>query len=148
MFDINLKGTFKLIQTLYEQNRNLQRLVLASTDASYPSTFPLYKPVDENHPQLPNQFYGMTKQISEIIGGYFHRELNMPVTTVRFCYTLAPKEIIEPNNSHSSPMFFLNSKIATLENSLNLDENENQTLNILKNIQIVIPKLYFGMINK
>jgi UDP-glucose 4-epimerase len=146
LFDINLQGTFHLLQTVFEQTPNLARFVLASTDASYPAAAPRYWPVDEHHPQVPNSFYGMTKQATEVIGEYYRRELGLPVARVRFCYTLAPDEIVQPENSHSGRTFFLNPKIANLRNKPGLSPKEEQTLEILQRLQpadgserIVIP---------
>ncbi len=67
LFDINLQGTFHLIQAVFEQSPDLKRFVLAGTDASYPAAIPFYQPVDEHHPQVPDTFYDMTN-IQKVTG--------------------------------------------------------------------------------
>lgn len=135
LFDINVQGTYNLLQTVLEQGVVLHRFVLASTDASYPASASLYSPVDEHHPQVPNLFYGMTKQATEIIAEYYRRSHDIPVTRVRFCYTLSPDEVIDPTNPHAGRTFYLNPRIARMQSNPNLSAKERKTLELLKKVR-------------
>ncbi len=77
----------------------------------------------------------MTKQVTEVIGEYYRREFALPITRARFCYTLAPEEIVQPENPHPGCTFFLNPRIIGLQNTADLSPNEERILAILYALQ-------------
>ena len=98
LFEINLRGTFNLLQAVVDRSPDVKRFILASTDASYPASGALYSPVDEHHPQVPVTFYGMTKQADEIMCQFYGRKLGMPVVRARQQEALALLESLQPSD--------------------------------------------------
>jgi UDP-glucose 4-epimerase len=135
LFEINLRGTFNLLQAVAEGSPDVKRVVLASTDASYPAAAPLYAPVDEHHPQVPDTFYGMTKQVGEAMGQFYARKLGLPVARARFCYTLAPEEIVDPSNPHCANLFFLSARLRSLRGRDPSAPGVRESLAILQDLE-------------
>lgn len=135
LFDINLQGTFNLLQAVLEKAPQIRRLVLASTDAAYPAASPAYRPVDEHHPLQPDTFYGMTKQATEVMGQYYRRQFGIPLARARFCYTLAPEEIVDPDNPTCSSLFYLGARLADLKARSGLTAAEQADLEALTRLQ-------------
>jgi nucleoside-diphosphate-sugar epimerase len=54
--------------------------------------FPLYAPVDEAHPVVPHDPYGLSKAVDEHIGAMVHRRTGMTVLAYRFHWIMAPDE--------------------------------------------------------
>jgi UDP-glucose 4-epimerase len=135
LFDINIRGTFNLLQAIAARSPGIKRVVLASTDASYPASNPLYAPVDESHPQLPSTFYGMTKQVDEVLGQFYMRKLGLPIARARFCYTLHPAEILDPDNAHSGHMFFLATRLAKWRVRTPRTPKVEKTVQVLEGLQ-------------
>jgi len=135
LFEVNVRGTFNLLQAVADVAPNIKRFVMASTDASYPASAPLYAPVDEHHPQLPDTFYGMTKQVDEVLCQFYARKLGIPVARARFAYTLAPEEIIDPHNPHCSHLFFLNARLRKLRERDKLTAQIQKSISILEELQ-------------
>lgn len=135
LFEINVRGTFNLLQGLAHKASNVRRFVLASTDASYPGAAPLYAPVDEHHPQLPDTFYGMTKQVGEVLCQFYARKLGIPVARARFAYTLAPEEIVDPTNPHCGHLFFLNARLRKLREQSEPTAKVQRSIPILERLQ-------------
>jgi nucleoside-diphosphate-sugar epimerase len=69
LFPVNVTGT-QWVLAAAEAN-GIERVVLASSCSAYGFAFarepfdPQYLPVDENHPLLPQDMYGVTKQLNE-----------------------------------------------------------------------------------
>jgi UDP-glucose 4-epimerase len=135
LFEINLQGTFHLLQAVLDGAPQIRRLVLASTDAAYPAAAPAYRPVDEDHPLRPDTFYGMTKQVTEVMGEYYRRQLGLPVSRARFCYTLAPQEIVDPDNPVCGPLFYLGARLSGLRARPDLTASEKADLERLTCLQ-------------
>lgn len=146
LFDINVRGTFNLLQAMAGQPAKLHRLVLASTDASYPASAPLYAPVDEHHPQVPNTFYGMTKQVTEAMALFYGRDRGLPVARARFAFTLAPEELLDPANPHCGHVFYLSARLRRLRARRPMTAATQQMISLFESLQpadgaerIVIP---------
>jgi UDP-glucose 4-epimerase len=135
LFDINLQGTFNLLQSVLDKEAQIRRFVLASTDAAYPAAAPTYRPVDEEHPRQPDTFYGMTKQATEVMGEYYQRQFGMPLARARFCYTLAPEEIVDPDNPTCGSLFYLGARLAELKARSRLTPAEQADLEALTGLQ-------------
>jgi UDP-glucose 4-epimerase len=92
-FDVNVTGTWNVVYAA-SHVPNLQRLLFASTDATYSAFQAKYLPMDENHPQESYFDYGMVKILGEQIVNHFRRQVNMPTTICRFGTVMAGDEIL------------------------------------------------------
>jgi len=96
-FDVNVEGTFNVLEAASKQAGTLERFVFASTDATYPVApppdAPRYSPVDENHPQKPTSLYGVTKLMGEKMCLEYQEEFGIPVSIVRFGIVIAKEEV-------------------------------------------------------
>ena len=135
LFEINLQGTFHLLQAVLDKAPGIRRLVLAGTDAAYPAAAPAYRPVDEDHPLQPDTFYGLTKQVTEVMAEYYRRQFGLPVARARFCYTLAPEEIVDPDNPVCSPLFYLGARLSGLRARSDLTATEKADLKTLARLE-------------
>ena len=95
IFDVNVKGTFYILQAIAENCDGLQQFIFASTDDTYPVISPCYTPVDENHPQNPNSLYGLSKLAGEKICFTYQRQYGIPVTCCRFAWIIGIGEILD-----------------------------------------------------
>ena len=95
IFDVNVKGTFYILQAIVENCDGLQQFIFASTDDTYPVTSPCYTPVDENHPQNPNSLYGFSKLAGEKICFTYQEQYGIPVTCCRFAWIVGIGEILD-----------------------------------------------------
>ncbi len=93
-FDVNVTGVWNVIYAASKTAPNLQRFVFAGTDFIYGSRRVQYLPIDENHPQLTKQPYGMVKILGEQIVNHFHRQEQMPTAIVRFGTVMAGQELL------------------------------------------------------
>lgn len=111
-FDINVKGTFLVVQAAQERVPQLKRFVFASSDASYSANNPQYIPIDEKHPQRPYFLYGLIKVVGEDIVREAQMESGLPTVITRFGTVMAADEII-------SKMWRARNLISTLRGSSN-----------------------------
>ncbi|MCD9025577.1 NAD-dependent epimerase/dehydratase family protein [Cohnella silvisoli] len=76
----------------------IRKAVMGSSESSYgfawaPSRFsPDYFPLDEYHPQKPQECYGLSKIVNELTGEMFHRRNGMQVISLRFSTIYKPEE--------------------------------------------------------
>jgi len=67
----------------------IKKAVIASSESSYGIVFskqnmaPLYVPINEDHPQLPEDPYGLSKIVSEEIADMINRRCGMQVVSLR-----------------------------------------------------------------
>jgi nucleoside-diphosphate-sugar epimerase len=79
-------------------NRGIRKVVLASSEASYGWCFsreimpPKYLPVDEDHPQKPEDAYGTSKVVNEQTALAFHRRTGMQVLSYRLGNIVEPAD--------------------------------------------------------
>ncbi len=88
---INVDATLHLLEGS-RHNGRLAKIVFASSDATYPTSKPLYSPVDENHPQDPVNLYGLTKVVGERMCRDYLTEFGVPFTVVRYGGVSTPDE--------------------------------------------------------
>ncbi len=87
-FDNNVSSTFNVMMAAAEHG--VRRIVFSSSAfgmgwAHDPSAFvPLYLPLDEDHPMMPFETYGLSKQIGEDIGAMLARSTDISVVSLRF----------------------------------------------------------------
>lgn len=83
--DINVKGTYNLAEAAVQAG--VRRIVFASTIAVIGSLskefVPEYVPVDENHPCLAKDTYGITKHLGEEILKAYSRQHNLATVCLR-----------------------------------------------------------------
>lgn len=76
----------------------IRKVVLGSSESSYGMCFaneffePKYLPVDEAHPQLPEDAYGLSKVVNETTAAMFHRRDGTQILSYRIGNVLAPEE--------------------------------------------------------
>jgi nucleoside-diphosphate-sugar epimerase len=87
LFQPNVLGTQYLLAAA--ELHEVSRVVLASTCAIYGLPFareriePQYLPLDENHPMLQQDLYGLSKQINELTAATYTRRSGMATTCLR-----------------------------------------------------------------
>ena len=98
-FDNNVRSTFNILMSAAE--RNLRRVVFSSSAfamcyAEDPRAFvPQYLPLDEEHPMVPFEPYGLSKQIGECIGAMVARSTATSVVSLRFTNVVSPEQQAE-----------------------------------------------------
>lgn len=99
VFANNTGGTFAVLQaaTLL----GVRKAVVASSLSALGNAWayrpfpPLYAPVDEDHPLLSQDPYGLSKEVDERICAAFHRRIGMQVLALRFHTILGPGEMAD-----------------------------------------------------
>lgn len=76
----NLNGTVNILNAALEAG--IMRVVFSSSAATYGE--PAYLPIDEKHPQNPENFYGYTKLEIERILGWYDRLKGMRFAALRY----------------------------------------------------------------
>ncbi len=96
VFRNNVMSTYNILEAA--ANMGIQKVVLASSESSYGLVFahelfnPQYLPMDEEHPQLPEDSYGLSKVINEKTAEAFNRRTGMQVVSFRLGNILAPED--------------------------------------------------------
>lgn len=76
----------------------IRKVVLGSSESSYGICFaneffePRYLPVDEAHPQLPEDTYGLSKVVNEATAAMFHRRDGTQILSYRIGNVLCPED--------------------------------------------------------
>ena len=95
IFDNNVASTFNIMMSAAELG--LRRVVFSSSAfgmgwAHDGSAFvPLYLPLDEQHPMMPFEPYGLSKQVGEDIGRMIARNSDTTVVSLRFTNVPPPE---------------------------------------------------------
>ena len=95
IFENNVTGDFNVMMSAAELA--LRRVVFSSSAfgmgwAHDGNAFvPLYLPLDEEHPMMPFEPYGLTKQVGEDIGRMIARNSNTTVVSLRFTNVALPE---------------------------------------------------------
>lgn len=97
VFNVNVIGTFNVYQAAAELE--IEKVVQASSDSSYGFNFrkegdillPKYLPIDEDHPQRPQDPYGLSKKIGEEIAKSFVSQYRMTTIVLRICGVVFPE---------------------------------------------------------
>lgn len=94
-FDINVKGTFYLLDAASRRADRLAKFVYISSDSVYPAAYdPCYTPVDENHPKRPYDDYMLIKNLCEQMVLEAWREHGLQATILRPGAIAAGTEIL------------------------------------------------------
>jgi nucleoside-diphosphate-sugar epimerase len=76
----------------------IKKAVIGSSESSYGLCFaneffqPQYVPVDEAHPQLPEDAYGLSKVVNEATAAMFHRRDGTQILSYRIANVLCPED--------------------------------------------------------
>ena len=95
IFENNVSGDFNVMMSAAELG--LRRVVFSSSAfgmgwAHDGNAFvPLYLPLDEEHPMMPFEPYGLTKQVGEDIGRMIARNSDTTVVSLRFTNVALPE---------------------------------------------------------
>ena len=115
IIDTNLRCTFEVLEAMARSGQRFHRFIYASSGQVYPDAHPLYVPVDEGHPYLPDQYYGYAKLASEQMAWFYQRKWGIPAVCLRFAHVQDPAELIDPESEWSGPRFFLSKRLALLK---------------------------------
>jgi nucleoside-diphosphate-sugar epimerase len=97
VFANNTRATFAALQAA--SLLGVRRAAIASSVSAYgmawtPKPFPpKYVPLDEEHPILPHDPYGLSKEVDERTAEMFHRRTGMTVAALRFHWVALPHEL-------------------------------------------------------
>jgi UDP-glucose 4-epimerase len=104
LFQSNVTGTYLLLDALSARPDEIKRIVLASSDEVYPA-LNMTEVITESNNLEPYSFYGLTKQLDEVLGDFYARAHKLPITVARFSLTAAAEEISR-YNGWSGRLFF------------------------------------------
>ena len=97
-FEINVRGTFNMLEAAAALGSRMQQFIFASSDALYSKYLPngIPDPIREDEfPLEPGGTYALTKLLGEdLCRGYIRNE-RLPVTICRFALTVAGEEILD-----------------------------------------------------
>jgi len=99
LFRVNTLSTYNVLEAC--GLLGIRQVVSASSESSYGMAFsnavlkPLYLPVDEAHPQRPEDTYGLTKVVNEVTARMFHGRDGTQILSYRISHVLTPDEHAE-----------------------------------------------------
>ncbi|GAC1436617.1 MAG: NAD(P)-dependent oxidoreductase [Chloroflexota bacterium] len=95
VFETNVRSTFNVLQAAAVLG--IRRAVCASSLSAYGTAYashevtPRHIPLDEDHPLLPQDPYGLSKGVGEEIAATIHRRTGMVVASMRFAFVITPE---------------------------------------------------------
>jgi nucleoside-diphosphate-sugar epimerase len=96
IFRVNSLTTYNVLEAC--GLLGIKKAVIASSESSYGICFadkffePQYLPVDEAHPQLPEDTYGLTKVVNEVTAAMFHRRDGTQIISFRIGNVVCPED--------------------------------------------------------
>lgn len=96
IFRVNSLTTYNVLEAC--GLLGIKKAVIASSESSYGICFanqffePRYLPIDEAHPQLPEDTYGLTKVINEFTADMFHRRDGTQILSYRIGNVICPED--------------------------------------------------------
>ncbi len=94
-FRNNVMSTYNILEAA--ATLGIKKAVLASSESSYGIVFskkklaPKYVPIDEDHPQLPEDSYGLSKIVAEKTAETIHRRCGMQIVSFRIGNVITPE---------------------------------------------------------
>ncbi len=94
-FQNNVMSTYNILEAA--GNLGIKKAVISSSESSYGICFsrqnlgPQYVPIDEEHPQLPEESYGLSKIVNEETAHMIHRRTGMQVVSFRLGNVISPE---------------------------------------------------------
>lgn len=96
IFRVNSLTTYNVLEAC--GLLGIRKAVIASSESSYGLCFadqffaPRYLPIDEAHPQLPEDTYGLTKVVNEVTAAMFHRRDGTQIISFRIGNVVCPED--------------------------------------------------------
>jgi len=96
IFRVNSLTTYNVLEAC--GLLGIKKAVIASSESSYGICFadkffePQYLPIDESHPQLPEDTYGLTKVVNEATAAMFHRRDGTQIISFRIGNVVCPED--------------------------------------------------------
>ena len=93
-YETNIRGTYSILETIRKYNKNIQAVIIASSDKSYGS-YPLEKmPYSEDYPLVPKYPYDVSKAATDLISQSYASEIyKLPIIITRFCNIYGPGQL-------------------------------------------------------
>lgn len=94
-FQNNVMSNYHILEAA--GNLGIKKSVITSSESSYGIVFskqelaPQYVPIDEEHPQLPEDSYGLSKIVNEQNAEMIHRRTGMQVVSLRLGNVITPE---------------------------------------------------------
>jgi nucleoside-diphosphate-sugar epimerase len=94
-FQNNVMSTYNILEAA--GNLGMKKAVISSSESSYGICFsrqnltPQYVPIDEEHPQLPEESYGLSKIVNEKTADMIYRRTGMQVVSMRLGNVISPE---------------------------------------------------------
>jgi len=91
----NVMSTYNVLEAC--SGLGIKKVALASSECLYGICFAVnkistvYVPMDEDHPQLPQDSYGLSKIVNEKTADMFHRKSNMQIVSLRITNVITPE---------------------------------------------------------
>lgn len=142
--DVNLRGTFNLLEAVREHAPQTKRFVYTSSDAVYLSMDEedgCGKVIDESYPQRPGTVYGATKVGAEMLSRAYWKSYGIPCTVMRPTATANPEEFVRPSSVFGR-RWFVKAAIAWYETHSNLGPAERGVLAGLRSVDDDHEKLF------
>jgi nucleoside-diphosphate-sugar epimerase len=95
-FEINVRGTYLMLEACRARGGELKHMLFASTDALYDKYVPggMSEPIDPDRtPRRPRGWYALSKSLGEELCNGYVRSFRMPITIVRFALVVGAGEI-------------------------------------------------------
>lgn len=93
-FRINMMSTYNVFSAA--ATLGLEKVVWASSETligiPFERTKPVFAPIDETHPRLPEFHYALSKLAGEVIAGQFHRWRGIPYLGLRISNIMEPRD--------------------------------------------------------
>ena len=96
IFRVNSLTTYNVLEAC--GLLGIKKAVIASSESSYGLCFadqffaPRYLPIDEAHPQLPEDTYGLTRVVNEVTAAMFHRRDGTQIISFRIGNVVCPED--------------------------------------------------------
>jgi nucleoside-diphosphate-sugar epimerase len=96
IYRINTLSTYNVLEAC--GLLGIKKAVIASSESSYGLCFaheffePHYLPLDEAHPQLPEDTYGLSKVVNEVTAAMFHRRDGTQILSFRIGNIVCPED--------------------------------------------------------
>jgi UDP-glucose 4-epimerase len=97
-FEINVRGTYLVLEACKAYGSALKQLLFASTDALYDKYVPggMVEPIDPDRtPRRPRGWYALSKSVGEELCNGYTRSFKTPITIVRFANVMGAGEIAD-----------------------------------------------------
>jgi nucleoside-diphosphate-sugar epimerase len=95
-YRVNVIGTYNVLEAALKMG--VRKVVIASSETTYGVCFadgekkPLYLPVDEDHPTVPEDSYGMSKMAGEVTARSFAERTGADVYALRINNVMSPED--------------------------------------------------------